>query len=167
MKCGRLLIFVAGGWIRLHAADAPVSFRTDILPIFEANCWKCHGSAAQLSKLDLRTRDSALAGGARGAAIVPGKAAESRLYRVVAGLEKPSMPLGGKLTPEQVAAIREWIDQGAAWDAAATTAKSAPAVADMPISPEARRYWALQKPVRSPVPDTDPSLVNPIDRFLQ
>src|SRR5207253_7793141 len=44
------------------------------------------------------------------------KAAESRLYRVVAGLEKPSMPLDGKLTAAQISAIKDWLDQGAVWE---------------------------------------------------
>ena len=64
-----------------------VSFTRDIQPILQANCWTCHGDAVQLSKLDLRTRDGALKGGDRGAAIVPGRSDDSRLYRVVAGLE--------------------------------------------------------------------------------
>src|SRR5438105_1147825 len=84
----------------LWAADRPVSFTSDIRPVFENSCWKCHGSAVQLSKLDLRTREGALQGGQRGAAIVPGKAEESRLYRLVAGLEKPSMPMDGKLSAD-------------------------------------------------------------------
>jgi hypothetical protein len=107
--------FAFGAFIR--AADKPVSFTEDIRPVFENSCFQCHGSAIQLSKLDLRTRDGALKGGDRGAAIVPGKAEDSRLYRLVAGLEKPSMPLDGKLTASQIALIKEWINQGALWDA--------------------------------------------------
>ena len=80
----------------LRAADQPVRFTPDIRSIFENSCWKCHGATVQLSRLDLRTREAALKGGARGGAIVPGKAEESRLYRFVAGLEKPAMPLEGK-----------------------------------------------------------------------
>src|SRR5215469_1819995 len=98
------------------AAAQPVSFATDIRPIFESSCWKCHGGGVQLSKLDLRSRDAALMGGTHGAAIVPGKAEESRLYRLVAALEKPPMPLDGKLSADQIATIRRWIDQGALWD---------------------------------------------------
>src|SRR5947207_11157978 len=101
----------------MGAADQPVSFTADIRPVFESSCWKCHGSALQLSKLDLRTRDAALKGGERGAAIIPGKAEDSRLYRLVAGLEKPSMPLDGKLTAGQISTIKDWINQGAPWDA--------------------------------------------------
>src|SRR5205085_5760829 len=104
--------------VSIAAADKGVSFSADIQPVLESSCWKCHGGSIQLSKLDLSTREAALKGGAKGTAIVPGKAAESRLYRFVAGLEKPSMPLDGKLTPDQISIIKDWIDQGAPWDLA-------------------------------------------------
>ena len=35
---------------------------------------------------------------------------------MVAGLEKPAMPLDGKLTAAQVESIKLWIDQGAEWE---------------------------------------------------
>src|ERR1700680_2786702 len=110
----------------LAAADKPVPFAKDIEPVLQGSCWKCHGGAIQLSKLDLRTRDAALKGGDKGAAIVPGKAEDSRLYRLVAGLEKPSMHLDAKLTAGQISMIKEWIDQGAAWDTASDPKQSQP-----------------------------------------
>src|SRR5687767_14236548 len=61
------------------AQPAPVSFAKDIFPVLEANCLACHGASMQLAKLDLRTRESALAGGEHGPAIVPGNAEQSRL----------------------------------------------------------------------------------------
>jgi len=160
---GKTLLVVCGLSL-LYAADKPVSFSSDIRPIFETSCWKCHGGAVQLSKLDLRTRDAALKGGQRGSAIAPGKAVESRLYRVVAGLEKPAMPLDGKLSTEQISIIRDWIDQGAAWDPAPPPpSPESVVIEDMPISPEARSYWAFQKPVRAALPA---ATANPIDAFL-
>src|SRR4051794_25656284 len=99
------LVWGLAGVASVLAADQPVSFTRDIQPIFESSCWKCHGAAIQLSKLDLRSREAALKGGHRGAAIVRGKAAESRLYRAVAGIEKPAMPMDGKLTASQISII--------------------------------------------------------------
>src|SRR5256885_14483728 len=137
LACGLVAV------VSIGAADKVVSFSAEIQPVLESSCWKCHGAAIQLSKLDLSTREAALKGGAKGAAIVPGKAAESRLYRLVAGVEKPSMPLDGKLTPDQISTIKDWIDQGAPWDATpmkteAKPATSAAALEEMTITPEAR-----------------------------
>jgi Protein of unknown function (DUF1553)/Protein of unknown function (DUF1549)/Planctomycete cytochrome C len=161
---------LASAWV-LVAADKPVSFAIDIQPVLESSCLKCHGSAIQLSKLDLRTRETALKGGEKGPALVPGKAEESKLYRLVAGLEKPAMPMDGKLTAEQISAIKDWINQGASWDGAAAgkadSGAQLSALEDMQIPAEARKYWAFQKPVRHPVPVVSAELRNPIDRFLE
>jgi hypothetical protein len=170
----RNLLLLAFGWAPLYGADKPVSFATDIRPIFETSCWKCHGGTVQLSKFDLRTRDAALKGGLRGAAIIPGKAAESRLYRVIAGLEKPAMPLDGKLDAGQVSLIKDWIDQGAPWDADSTNSNASrpdatglAALEEMTIPPDAHKYWAFQKPVRVPIPQLQSRFTNPIDLFLE
>src|SRR5213594_1076004 len=154
------MIWVLGvGWVvsvpsTLSRAQESVSFTRDIQPILQNSCWKCHGEAMQLSKLDLRTLEGALKGGEKGAAIVPCKAEDSRLYRRVAGLERPAMPMDSKLTSEQIAAIKAWIDEGAHWDTG--TAAKAPSVdraalaalENMEISPEARNYWAFRLPVQ-------------------
>ncbi len=77
------------------AASAPVTFARDIEPIFAKSCWNCHSADAQLADLDLSTREAAIRGGEHGAAIVPGNAEQSRLYRMVAGLESITMPMDG------------------------------------------------------------------------
>jgi len=157
----------------VSGAQEPVSFTKDIQPILQSSCWKCHGQALQLAKLDLRTLEGALKGGQKGASIVPGNAEESRLYRRVAGLERPAMPMDGKLTNEEISAIKTWIDQGAHWDlgadAKALTVDPAAlaALENMEISAEARNYWAFKLPVQAPVPNVSANLRNPIDRFLE
>jgi hypothetical protein len=154
-------------------AQAPPSFSKDIQPILEQNCINCHGASMQSSRLNLSTLNDALRGGARGSAIVPGRADDSRLYRMIAGLDKPSMPLGGsKLSETQIASIRNWIDQGAHWDTgAAVTAKTQPAAFSSPekneLPPGARDYWAFKLPVQAPLPAVTRAFSNPIDRFLE
>src|SRR5437867_3618606 len=168
LVCGLALT----GWIaRWSVAQEPVSFTKDIQPILQNSCLKCHGEAMQLSKLDLRTRESALKGGEKGAAIVPGKADESRLYRRIAGLEKPAMPMDGALNGDQVAAIKTWIDEGAHWDSELKPASVDPsalaALENMDIPREARNYWAFKLPVQAALPSVAADLKNPIDRFLE
>ena len=94
------------------AAQSSEYFESRVRPVLAANCYDCHGGA-KTSGLDLRTRDGMLRGGSRGPALVPGDAEASRLYRYVAGLEKPSMPPGDPLSGGEVAALKAWIAEGA------------------------------------------------------
>jgi hypothetical protein len=62
------------------------------------------------------------------------------------------------LAPEQVGAIKKWIEQGAIWDATTTLAAIGPAtLASLAraITPEERSYWAFQLPVQSALPMVD------------
>src|SRR4029077_878613 len=54
-------------------------------------------------------------GGQRGAAIIPGKGNDSLMYKLVHREMKPFMPPKGEdpVTPEELALIKLWIDQGA------------------------------------------------------
>jgi hypothetical protein len=164
------LTVAAGSASVAHAQSGEsVSFTDNIRPIFERSCWNCHGAASQLSGLDLRTRDTALSGGARGPAVVPGRGEESRLYRVLAGLDNPKMPMGGgAVTEAEIAAVRTWIDDGAHWDAGgATTADEVVASlehAELPFG--ARDYWAFKLPEKATVPASD-TYQHPVDRFLE
>jgi hypothetical protein len=164
-------------WIDQGAKwETAVTFAKDIQPIMERSCWNCHGAAMQLSKLDLRTREGALRGGAHGPALSPGNAEQSRMYRAVAHLDAIKMPMqADKLKPEEIAAFKTWIDQGAEWDAAAPTSAAAKpatsaiaALENMEITPEQRNYWAFKLPVQQTPPTVAKAdFVHPIDKFLE
>ncbi len=150
-------------------ATKPVSFAGDIAPILSQKCTKCHGLASPMANLDLRTREGALKGGQHGPAIVPGNAGASRLYRHVAAQEQPQMPLGGKLSEQEVAALKAWIDGGAEWDPGIKLeAAAVPAAAETKFTNAQRKYWAFQKVVKPAVPTVkDKSWVRtPIDSFI-
>src|SRR6516162_9144101 len=133
----------------------------------------CHGETMQ-GRFDLRSRESALAGGSRGSDIIPGDADGSRLFRRIAGLEQPTMPAqGAPLTASQISAIKQWIDEGAKWDSplrSADAGASTPALAALEsrsITAEERNYWAFKLPAQVPLPAVDSAnRTNPIDRFL-
>jgi hypothetical protein len=155
------------------AGQQRVSFSRDVLPILARNCFQCHGEALQMSKLDLRSRAGMLKGGQKGPVIAPGSAESSRLYRLVAQQEKPGMPLNGKLAGEEVATLRDWINQGAVWEGPEIARAPAPSsqpksLEDAEIPAEARQFWAFQKPVRPPVPRVRNHewSRHPIDAFL-
>src|SRR5688572_22733335 len=105
---------------KLPAAVArPVNFVKDIQPILEQSCLKCHNADVSMSGLRLDDREHALKGGDLGTDILPGKSDRSRLIhlaaRLVSELEMPPKGQGDPLTPEEVALLRAWIDQGAEW----------------------------------------------------
>ena len=89
-------------------------FRQQIRPLFAASCWECHDSKKRSGGLDLTHRETALAGGETGDAIVPGKPGESLMFQLVTAGEMPKK--GGTLSSSQVAAIKEWIERGAPYD---------------------------------------------------
>ena len=96
-------------------APAKADFRRDIRPIFQEQCYVCHGPAQQLGSLRLDRRSSAFRIRS-GTTIGPGNAAGSRLYLKVSGTKAGTrMPPTAPLSKEQVDLIRDWIDQGAEW----------------------------------------------------
>jgi hypothetical protein len=122
--------------------------------VLDRNCAQCHGGSVKLSGLDLGTRATALAGGTRGPAIVPGNAAASPLYQFASHAKQPTMPPGRKLDDADLAALRKWIDAGAQWSAGG--GNGAPG------------WWAFQKVARPPVPrgPSNWTTRNPIDAFV-
>jgi Planctomycete cytochrome C len=98
-------------------------YATDIKPIFDANCVKCHDGSNAAKKpragVALDTLDGVLKGGKDGKIITVGDSTKGDLINAIAHLgDDPMvfMPKGKDakpLTPEQIGLIRAWIDQGA------------------------------------------------------
>ncbi|MGL6073403.1 MAG: c-type cytochrome domain-containing protein [Fimbriiglobus sp.] len=95
----------------------PVTYEKDIAPLFAAKCRVCHEGKNTEGGYDLSTYALAMKGGKRGAKIVvPGKAEESFLWMSSSHRVKPIMPPKSEsnpLTPEEVAVLKRWIDDGA------------------------------------------------------
>jgi len=98
-----------------------ITYTTDIKPIFDASCIKCHGAQKPKAKLRLDNLEGILKGGEDGKVVEAGKSDKSMLVLNIAhvGDEDDFMPppknkLGlKKLTDEQIGLVRAWIDQGA------------------------------------------------------
>jgi len=148
MRLALLLVFALP--LLARAAD-PVDYRKEIRPLLQERCYACHGALKQNSKLRL---DSGAAMVARGV-VVPGKPAESELLtRVSSKDDEMRMPPEGlPLKPEQIAALKAWIEQGA----------KVPAE-DKP-EPDPRDHWSFRTPVRPAVPPS--AFRNPIDAFIE
>ncbi|MDQ1469712.1 MAG: hypothetical protein QOJ99_1192, partial [Bryobacterales bacterium] len=108
----------------------------------------------------------AMKGGEHGVDLVPGNAEKSRMYRLAAGLEKPAMPIGGKLSADDIESLRLWIEQGAVWEGSAPVIRTrTDPLQDVPIRPEERAYWAFRIPSRPAAPVVAGAR-NPIDNFI-
>ena len=122
--CLQFCLAMVGVSVAADTAELPppatrtVAFVDDIQPLLKKNCFSCHGVERQEGGLRLDEKRRALEGGDSGAEIVAGKSAESRLVKLIAGIDEDfgQMPPDGKgkpLTAAEIGLIRAWIDQGA------------------------------------------------------
>ena len=91
-------------------------FETRVRPILATECFSCH-TDSQLGGLRLDSREAMMRGGKSGPAIIPGEPDKSLLLTAVRQTGALKMPKGGKLAPDQIEAIAEWIRSGAVWPA--------------------------------------------------
>ena len=93
----------------LYGAETNPSFTTDVQPIFKAKCIGCHGAGTPQAKLDLRSPEAVLNGGASGPVVTPGGAENSLLITKVVTGQMPPGPK--KLTAAEIDIVRGWIDR--------------------------------------------------------
>jgi WD40 repeat protein len=93
----------------------PVSYEKEVEPILANKCQFCHSGPVKEGKFDMGNYESLMKGGKSGRPIVPGKVSESLLVKLAGKTQKPSMPPKSEepLTPEELALIKLWIEQGA------------------------------------------------------
>lgn len=109
-----LVLIVASSIPSANGAEVP-DFNADVLPILRKHCIGCHNPTELDGGLVLDSFAHTMKGGESGPAIVAGKSAESRLWKLVNGVDKPKMPPDDQaaLRPEELAIIKAWIDAGA------------------------------------------------------
>ncbi|MBY0525114.1 MAG: NB-ARC domain protein [Gemmataceae bacterium] len=98
--------------------DTPVLYDKDIEPIFVKKCLVCHSGQIKEGKLDLDSYEGLMKGGKRGKSVIPGKSADSLLYKTCGRTGAPFMPPPKEmnqqpLSPEELAVMKLWIDEGA------------------------------------------------------
>jgi hypothetical protein len=140
-------------WMVAAVPLVAVDFAREVRPILASNCFACHGPdpGTRLAGLRLDTKEGATSARKSGTPVVPGNAQASLLFqRMTTAVEAQRMPPAYShktLTPQQIATIRQWIDEGAPW----------------------KEHWSYTAPVRPRLPEVaDPAWArNPIDRFLR
>jgi WD40 repeat protein len=100
--------------VELNRKDT-VLYEKEVEPIFYKKCVTCHSGAVKEARFDISSYEGVVKGGKRGTTISPGKKAESNIYKFCTHTVKPFMPPRGEtpLSPEELAVIGLWIDQGA------------------------------------------------------
>ncbi len=94
------------------ANEVDLVFERDIQPIFRNRCIRCHGPKEREAELSLKSHKEVIRGGESGRILVPGKPENSLIFKMVSERKMP--PEGeGRLTQEEIARIRRWIEHGA------------------------------------------------------
>jgi hypothetical protein len=150
----RILSFVFSGLFIIAVSGIaaepakPVDYTREIKPILSDRCYACHGPDEKHREKNLRldVRESAVK-----SAITPGDADASELADRLQAEERdyympPPSSKKPRLTKEQIALIKRWINEGAKFN----------------------EHWAYVKPVRPQAPTAlNPGwVVNPIDNFV-
>ena len=148
------LILVRAG----HAAD-PIDYENEVKPLLSHKCGACHGVLKQEGGLRLDAGRLIHQGGESGTVVVPGDASDSLIMeRVSADDPSERMPPEGegeRLSREQLAVLRAWINSGA----------QVPADEPIPVGPA--EHWAYQQPIRQTVPAVEAAeWSHPIDAFI-
>ncbi len=153
-------------------AEAPKTsdlFEKRIRPLLIEKCYGCHSPDKKIKGgLRLDSRDGWAKGGDSGPAIVPGKPEESLLLKAVAYHDRDlKMPPKQKLPDADIAALQEWITQGApdprTNGAVAVAKDGAP-----PAKADPATWWSFQ-PIKKPQPPAVKDNAwphNAIDRFI-
>ena len=142
-------------------------FKSDVRAALKQHCVKCHGGDKTRGDLDLTTRAGLLKGGDEGVSVVPGKAKDSLLVKLIKHAEKPYMPAKKpKLPSSLIEKIVQWIDFGAPYDK--PLIENAVAKKGMQVTDDDRQFWSFQPLKRPAVPAVKKAkwTHNAIDRFV-
>ncbi len=134
-------------------AEEKVDFNRQIRPLLSDKCFKCHGFDPKHREADLRldTPEGVFEKRDDGSApIVVGRSTDSLVFQRISSedpdIKMPPPDSGKKLTTEEIALIKRWIDEGA----------------------EYRPHWSFIAPQRPELPKVNDTkwVVNSIDQFI-
>ncbi len=104
-------------FVLLTTSALAVDFDREIRPLLREHCIECHGAKKQKGELRLDAKPYALKGGHDGPVLMAGVVAKSPLFqRIISTDDDERMPpKGERLSEEQVATVKAWIESGAVW----------------------------------------------------
>jgi cytochrome c551/c552 len=119
-------------------------FERKVRPLLVQHCFSCHARGQKKGGLSLANRAGLLAGGDSGAVVALGKPGESSLIAAVEQTGDVQMPPNGKLSKDEIATLRKWIELGAPWPESATKDGGGIRAAGT-ITEEDRQFWSFRQ----------------------
>ena len=134
---------LAGLLLTTSLGAASVDFAHEVVPILRKHCSECHTGDKKKGGLSMNTRASLLEGGENGVVISAGQTQKSKLLDAIVSADPDVRmpPKGDRLSPAEVATLRNWVEQGAVWTegfAFKQPAYEPPLRPRQPVLPEAR-----------------------------
>src|SRR5437762_2074370 len=113
-RCAGAVIIAAWAQAGAQPAAEPVDYTRQVHAVFASRCLICHSQEKRSGGLSLATYADVLNGGRSGAAVKPGRSADSLIVQRITGPAGVRMPVGGPaLSTAEIGIITTWIDQGA------------------------------------------------------
>lgn len=105
------------------AAQTPLTFEKNVLPVFTQYCFTCHGQSSPQLGLDLRTFATTLRGSHNGPVIVKSSPEKSLLFQKISTKAMPPPAFKQTMPDAQIEIVRKWIADGALSDKPAVVSK--------------------------------------------
>lgn len=104
--------------------QTPVSY-SQVAPVLKQYCSGCHDGAEPEGDFSTKSWSTLMAGTPDGPVLVAGKLEQSRLWQLLNGQSEPAMPPVEEPQPtaEELALLRQWIEQGALGESADPTSQ--------------------------------------------
>ena len=124
---GLVLAACTGTSSRVEAAPVPATgqdsaaglkmYTEKVVPIFQANCYRCHGGMNHRGGFVMDTKAGMAKGGHDGAVIVPGSPEKSLLVKLIrhegpADDPMPMPPNKPKISDADIATVEQWVKAG-------------------------------------------------------
>lgn len=157
-----------------HTPEQIKFFETQVKPVLEASCFKCHGAEKKIKgNLRMTSRKGILKGGDLGPAVeLKNPKASLVLVAINYTDDDMQMPPKTKLSQDKIDILTKWVEMGLPFtgdvDGPGKVAPGNGKPAAHEITPEAKAFWSHKPIKRSPLPSVKDKAwaKSAIDRFI-
>jgi cytochrome c len=111
-------LIAGAGMASAQDAGSVKFYNEKVVPVFQANCYRCHGGLNHRGGLTMDTKAGIMKGGHDGVVLVPGHPESSLLVKLIrhegpADDPMPMPPNKPKLSDADIAVVEQWVKAGA------------------------------------------------------